>query len=171
MKYDLFDKKNKIIIKHEEEEEEQDEEEEDNKKPTPIVLGIRNCLEGQIIYWREGTYKQMNLLSLYKAYRFFKKIMKMTIEGYKNFIRDIKAIFKTFLVFILLIYWIAVSGNLACNGTMEHVVDANHTEGYNFGTGVVKEKEMKYSDPVMYMFYYHFFYHFPYFDDLIQRKT
>ena len=72
-------------------------EEEDNKKPTPIVLGIRNCLEGQIIYWREGTYKQMNLLSLYKAYRFFKKIMKMTIEGYKNFIRDIKAIFKTFL--------------------------------------------------------------------------
>ena len=66
-------------------------------------------------------------------------------------------IFKTFLVFILLIYWIAVSGNLACNGTMEPVVNANHTEGYNFGAGVVKEKEMKYSDEVMYMFYYHFF--------------
>jgi hypothetical protein len=66
-------------------------------------------------------------------------------------------IFKTFLVFILLIYWIAVSGNLACNGTMEPVVNANHTEGYNFGAGVVKEKEMKYSDDVMYMFYYHFF--------------
>ena len=101
-----------------------------------VICISRNAIKTAILIMEETTHAVMELKAMY-----------------------LLPVFKTFLVVILAVYWIAVSANLASSGTLVPVgLNATHPDGYPVpGVGKVVEKNMAFSEAVMNGFYYHFF--------------